>query len=885
MVHSGTKKGRTPTVFFLQIKKRINTKLLLINLVGIITATALLTVFSSGMIRSVFQKRYEDKLQTPGRIFLAQYTYKDILPYIDRLMEREDLVAESRQYLQDRQYVLDMERSHADREFSPEYFGAKERMEAYIGALSELKDDKYYTIKKRMLELRVGAGLTYFYIFADLGVPDIYIHIFDAVFQGGATSSFGEDYGTPMPRAHYAEAEEVFRTGEPVIVLSNLRGEAHDDKSYYSFMPVKDEYGDVVAIIGTDINMQSLETQLQSFLVTSVTIMVIGSLFLLCAMYFALRRLIIKPILKLTAISSDISAGEIDGEIPAWIRNRQDEMGILGKSFHAMGEVLREMLHKNDVLFEAAMSGRLDARSEPSSLGGLYAQLENKINDTLGVIGSYFDSISSPLAILNAEYDIVFANSQFRRTFAGISDKTMYQRMLGAWESADIGVLKKRLAAHLEQEDFSALEWFDLPEGRRCLSFLCSRVTRDGHVNGAIIVVTDATELVTTKDKALSANKAKSEFLSRVSHELRTPLNVILSMAKLGLTDKRLEESTERFGKIVTSSSHLSNIINDVLEMSRMESGKTEIKREPLHLKAVAEECVELLLLRAKENHIELVVTVDPALPATLIGDEFRVRQILINLLSNAVKFTTEGGVSLDVTVAERSADSCTVLFAVADTGIGMSEEFQKKIFSPFEQEDSFLSRRYEGSGLGLSISHNLAALMGGTMAVESKLGEGSRFTFTIPFAVPETVEEEAREESAEGAAISLHGKRILLADDIEINRLIVLEVFSNTGAELEQACDGEEAVQKFMRSPAGHYDCILMDIQMPRMDGYTATAAIRASDRADCNIPIIAMTANALKEDIDRSIAVGMNDHIAKPIDFGECLEKAKLWCNGQST
>ncbi|MCL2810982.1 MAG: ATP-binding protein [Clostridia bacterium] len=853
-------------MFFRHIKNRINIKLLLINLIGIITATALLTVFSTGMIRSVFQKRYEDKLQTPGRIFLAQYTFKDIMPYIDRLLERPSLAEESEQYLQDRQYVLDMEKNHAHIEFPVEYFEAKERMEAYVQTLDELKDDRYFTIKKRMLELRVGAGLTYFYIFADLGVPDMYIHIFDAVFQGSATSSFGEDYGTPIPKVFCIEAEEAYRTGEPVIILSNTQNEAHE-KSYYSFLPIKNDHGDVVAIIGTDINMQSLETQLQSFLVSSVTIILIGSFLLLCAMYFALRGLIIKPISKLTAISSDIAAGNIDGEIPTWVRKRKDEMGILGASFAAMGEVLREMLNKNDVLFEAAMSGRLDARSDPSSLGGLFAQVANKINDTLDVIGSYFDSISSPLAILNAQYDIVFANQQFKRTFADFSDGLLYQ--------------KEQLAAHLAHDDFADLQWFDLPEGRRCLSILCSRVARDGFVNGAIMVVTDATELVNAKDKALSANKAKSEFLSRVSHELRTPLNVILSMAKLGLADKQLEESTERFGKIVTSSSHLSNIINDVLEMSRMESGKIEIKREAMVLKTVAEECLELLLLPAKENSVALVSSIDPALPDVLLGDEFRVRQILINLLSNALKFTAQGQVSLAVTVTERNADTCTVQFAVADTGIGMSEEFLTKIFTPFEQEDSFLSRRYEGSGLGLSISHNLALLMGGTMQVQSALGQGSCFTFAIPFGLPHVLPAHPIEEFAENEKINLHGKRILLADDIEINRVIVLEIFADTGALLEEATDGKEALRMFAQSPAGYYDCILMDIQMPNMDGYTATANIRKSGRPDSGIPIIAMTANALKEDIDRSMAVGMNDHIAKPIDFNECLQKAKQWCN----
>ena len=380
--------------------------------------------------------------------------------------------------------------------------------------------------------------------------------------------------------------------------------------------------------------------------------------------------------------------------------------------------------------------------------------------------------------------------------------------------------------------------------------------------------------------KALSASKAKSEFLSRVSHELRTPLNVILSMAKLGLNDKRLEESIGRFEKIISSSSHLSDIINDVLEMSRMESGKTEIKREPLHLRAVAAECLELLELQAKGKNIDLISSVDADLPETLIGDAFRIRQILINLLSNAVKFTEKGRVSLGIAVAERSAEKCLIRFTVDDTGIGMSEDFLGKVFTPFEQEDSFLSRRYEGSGLGLAISNNLVELMGGKMKAESKLGEGSRFTYAIPFEIAETDDKED-EQVTGGKEYSLKGRRILLVDDIEINRMITCEVFTNTGADFEEACDGEEAYRKFLQSPAGYYDCIFMDIQMPKMDGYTTTGAIRACGRPDSDIPIVAMTANALKEDIDSAIAAGMSDHIAKPIDFDDCLSKAVQWCS----
>ena len=863
-----------------RVKNRISTKLLLINLIGIITATALLTIFSSAMIHSVFKKRYEDKLLIPERIFLAQYTYKDILPYIDGLKERSNFAAESLQYYNDRQYVLDIEKTHSDKEYPSEYHSAKERMEEYAQALSEFQDEKYHTIKKRLLELRVGAGLANLHIFADIGVPDMYIHIFDAVYQGEPAGEFSEDFGTPNPKLFFTDAEQIFITGEPVIVLSNNNHD-HHDKSYYSLVPIKDENGSVIAIIGTDINMQSLENQLDSFVLHSVTIIIFVSLVLVCVMYFTICRLVVRPIKKLTAISRDIASGNVYGEIPAWIMGRKDEMGILGQSYASMSRVLLELLGKSDALFEAAMSGRLDTRSNPASVAGFFAQLANKINDTLGVIVSYLDSIPGPVAILNSEFDIVFTNKQFKKTFTGVDDSEIYKTLLGAEDDVVRGSLKEQLAEHLEHEDISTLGWFDISGEQRCLSFLCRRVTRDGNTNGAIVVMTDSTELVTAKDRALSANKAKSEFLSRVSHEFRTPLNVILGMAKLGMGDKRLEDSSERFGKIVASSSHLADLINDVLDMSRMESGKTEIKQEPMILKKTAEECIELLTLRAQENGIALKSSIDPHLPAVLVGDEFRIKQILLNLLSNAIKFTARGHVALDIAVTERDEGSCVVQFTVADTGIGMSKDFLNKVFTPFEQEDSFLSRRYTGSGLGLSISKNLVTHMGGDITVESKLGEGSRFSFNIPFNIAKLAQDGENGDIAGDFEISLEGKRILLVDDIDINRMIVSEIFSDTGVEIEEACDGEEALKKFKKSPEEYFDCVLMDIQMPKMDGYTATGAIRACGRADNDIPIIAMTANALKEDIEDARAAGMNDHIAKPIDFIMCMKKVKKWCS----
>jgi signal transduction histidine kinase/ActR/RegA family two-component response regulator len=693
------------------------------------------------------------------------------------------------------------------------------------------------------------------------------------MFQGDASDKYNGDYGTPNPKELYGGAENVFANGEPVLVMNY----SNNAESSYSFMPVKNDDGDVIAVIGTYIDMQSLANQLRAFMFISVSVTLLITCLILSVMYIALRFFIIRPIGKLTAISGEIANGNVYNEVPGWIKSRTDEMGILGKSYESMSFALQEMLSSNNNLFKAAMSGRLDTRGDPAPFKGFFSKVINRINDTLDVIGIYFGSIPCSLAILNAEHNIVFTNSHFKRMFSSMADVEIFRKMLDANEDEDHESLKQKLAGHLSLGEYSRLAWIEYGGDKRCLSFLCHGVAPDGKNNGAIIAVVDNTELALAKDRALSANKAKSEFLSRISHELRTPLNVILSMSKLGLNDVGLAESKNRFQKIVTSSSHLSNIINDVLEMSRMESGKTEIKLKAMRLTTVVNECVDLLTLKADEKNISLISTIETGIPDMLFGDEFRIRQILINLLSNAVKFTDEGRVSLDVTVAERDGGNVSLSFLVSDTGIGISDDFLAKIFLPFEQEDSFLSRRYQGSGLGLSISHNLASLMGGTITAASAPGEGSRFELIIPFVVAgegEIFESAPEEDTITDYAFA--GKRILLADDIDINRLIIKEIFSGSELVIDEASDGDETLRKYRLSPVGYYNCILLDIQMPKLNGYETAKAIRGCvTRPDRDIPIIAMTANALKEDVDLALASGMNDHIAKPVDFDDCRKK----------
>ena len=864
-------------IFFNMLKKKISAKLISFILLGIILLAVILTAASTILIRSAFEQLYNEKLMTASHIILAQYDAEDFTPFAERLLTSENFAEAAGRYVEDRAYILRHEPDGA--ESSDEYKAAKTRMAEHRRHFASLKDEEYYSVYKRLLEIRVGTGVKYLYVITDLGAGDTYVYLFNAIFQGDTVNADNDDYGTVDVKSNFPNIERVYTTGEPVLEYGSY-SDYQTDTLCYSYTPIHDGNGEVAAIIGVEINLQSLNSQLNNFISFSISLVVLITFAVTAAIVAFLRSVVINPIKELTDISSEIAVGNIYASVPRWITERSDEMGTLGSSYESMNNSVRNMYSNNNILFEAAMSGQLDIRVDSAQFKGFFAQLVEKMNDTLDIVGVYFDRIPGSLVILDDCYDIAYSNSHYKETFSGFDLVFLWQKMMDEADNHDLGALKAKLAETLHEGEYTTTASFTISGRARWFTYVCNKIDNN---NGAVIVLWDNTELVLAKDKAMQANKAKSEFLSRVSHELRTPLNVIMSMAKLGINERDLENSANRFNKIYTSSGYLAQIINDVLDMSRMESGKTKIRYAAMDLGRVLGECTDMLSSKADEKDLKLLAYIDPSVPGRLVGDEFRIRQIIINLISNAIKFTDRGHVSVRVGLLCENEHTADISFEVSDTGVGMSEEFLEKIFTPFEQEDQFLSRRYEGTGLGLSISHDLVVLMGGEMEVASRLGEGSRFSFVIPFEKTSAAPAEAEPEPIEtgGDAPTLAGKKILLVDDIEINRLIVREIFSETGAEITEAEDGRDAYEKFILSPAGHFDCVLMDIQMPKMDGYEATKAIRGSGRADSGVPVVAMTANALREDIDTALASGMDDHLAKPLDFDACIETVRRYAN----
>ena len=376
-------------------------------------------------------------------------------------------------------------------------------------------------------------------------------------------------------------------------------------------------------------------------------------------------------------------------------------------------------------------------------------------------------------------------------------------------------------------------------------------------------------ELLKAAKRAEAANRAKTEFLQRMSHDIRTPINGICGMLDVAEHyAEDLDKQTECREKIKEASNLLLGLVNEVLDMSKLESGEVTLEESPFDLHNISEEVLTVIELLAEERNIKLIQEKQEITHWNLIGSPAHVKRVWMNILSNAVKYNKDNGsICIQYREVPYNQEGMTMIeFICQDTGIGMSREFQKVIFEPFAQENAGSRSKYNGTGLGMPITKSLVEKMGGTIQFESEAGVGTTFVIRIPFKIDTETD---RMEKEEKAAISLQGLHILLVEDNELNMEIAEFIVTNEGAVVTKAKNGKEAVDYFEKSSVGTYDAILMDVMMPVMDGLTASETIRKMNRADAKtIPIIAMTANAFTDDKMKAKEAGMNEHIAKPLN-----------------
>ena len=505
--------------------------------------------------------------------------------------------------------------------------------------------------------------------------------------------------------------------------------------------------------------------------------------------------------------------------------------------------------------------------------GSIAQEMKNTLNKLEAVIKNYKGVIWS----VNAAGIITTFNGQYLKTI-GVEPSFLEGKPLS------IARMKNRHLDFIEYVEKTFTEgpqdWIGDIDGGIFHSYTTPVYGGENQIVGVVGSTDDVTETVRLQQALESASRAKSEFLANMSHEIRTPMNAIIGMTTIAENANNLEKKDYALGKIKDASRHLLGVINDILDISKIEASKFELSETDFNYEKMIQKVINVVQFRIDEKQQQFTIKTDENIPAMIMGDEQRLAQVITNLLSNAVKFTPDkGNITLESCLLSIEDEVCKLQISVTDTGIGISDDQKLRLFDPFEQADAGTARKYGGTGLGLPISKSIIELMGGKIWLDSELGNGATFTFVILVKKGADTIDGADSNSVQTSAnasirddFSKH--TILVVEDVEINREIVMSVLEPTNLIIDCAENGIQAVEMYKAAP-DKYEMIFMDVQMPEMDGYAATRAIRALDvqRAK-DVPIIAMTANVFREDIEKCLAAGMNGHVGKPLDFDKVLE-----------
>jgi len=995
----------------------IRIQILVVMLVLFAVTAIVVSILNQFNLRGIYEKNFTQRVLLTNNLIATMVDSDDIKHYVDLLQNKDDdFKRQQVQFYYDREDLRKLLRDHKSQALQESLMGS---LSTFHDELNNLKTDQYWTIVKNLRQLNDISQSKYVYVFADTGLTNtdgdkkLYTYIFDSDDTNRYEDPNSDGLGTASDNIINTVVEKIYETKKPMDTVMYYRDPDYGEL-YYAYAPVLDREGNVIAILGTDVDLGEMHQEISKSMILFTIVFLSFAIIIILTIYIFVNRYITEPLGELTGTAQKLAEGDVYTFVPNSALKQHSEIGILAHAVNDMSGIYQSMIKSTEELFDATRMGRLDVRNDASKYKGDIKRVIEQINDTLDAMKLYLNGVPEGIFIMSQDFRMYFRNEQFTNFFDSMTASEFITHMFPDNPEGAAPTREERFAALLEQPDNNTTIWLN----DHCFSITVKVINLGGLIENSVIVIAiDITDLMREKENAQAATKAKSDFLSRMSHEMRTPMNAIIGMTKIAENTDDMSKLRHCLSTINTSSKLLLGIINDVLDMSKIEAGKFELENVPMNIETMLISICNIVGENMEKKQQNFNVILGKNLELDYFADELRLSQVITNLLSNAVKFTPENGkITLTVNEVARQDKIHTLRFSVADTGIGMTREQISRLFTSFEQADGSITRRFGGTGLGLAISKNIVGKMGGTIWVESEYGLGSTFIFEARLerapdknrpvidktraaalrtllvendvyirerflsimedsGVKPDIAISAEEainlvESAFGTSTQydivfldsdmpemsgieiikrLSGKidagsfvivttflewhriendaqkmninryitkplfpsavlgainnnpeagmppnsqdaipdfsdlSILLAEDVEINREIFIALFDETGLSIDTAENGLIAVSKFRENPE-KYDLIIMDIQMPEMDGYGATRAIRALEipRAK-SIPIIAMTANAFREDIERCLASGMNDHLSKPIDQAAVIKKIKRYSRRQ--